>query len=116
MAYTPLTLQRPTRAGLNASFTAPSGTGTGEGYKLPGNSGSEMLHVKNGGGAPVTVSLLIPKQVDGQTVAARTVSVPASGERLIGPFPTADYNQGDGAVNVEVSATTSVTAAWIKSF
>jgi hypothetical protein len=44
---------------------------------------STFLHVKNGSGAPITVTLATPGKVAGLDIADRPVSVPAAGERMI---------------------------------
>ena len=74
-----------------------------------------FLHVKNGGGSPITVTLAATASVRGQTVTSPTVSVPASGEKMIGPL-TADLFAGasDGLVAVTYSSNTTVTVAALR--
>lgn len=56
------------------------------------NDGHTVLRVVNTG-VEKTVTLAISRTVDGQTPAARTVTVPATtGDVFIGPFPVADYS------------------------
>lgn len=106
MARTDLTAQAISRAGLAPAFAAANVDGHSW-----ANNGRQFLYVKNAAGAPITVTFPIPVTVDGQAVASKTVSVPATtGERLIGPFP-AQYQQADGDVWVDFSAVTSVTVA-----
>lgn len=75
----------------------------------------QFVHVKNGGGSPITVTLTTTAAVRGQTVGNVTVSVPASGERMIGPL-TADLFAGasDGLCAVGYSGVTSVTVAALR--
>ncbi|MFE3386370.1 hypothetical protein [Streptomyces anulatus] len=74
-----------------------------------------FLHVKNGAGSPVTVTLTATAAVRGQAVGNVTVSVPAAGERMIGPLqPDLLLNQSDGLCAVGYSSATSVTVASIR--
>lgn len=98
-----------TRSGLAPSYAAASAGGD---YFQ--NSGSEVLHVKNGSGSSVTVTIITQATVDGMAVTDRTVAVPAGADRMIGPFPAGTYNDGDGRVQITYSATTSVTVGVIK--
>lgn len=106
MARTALTVQQIVRSGLNPSYASANV----DGHSLP-NGGTEFVHVKNGGGSSITVTAQTPGTVDGLAIADRTVSVPNGGERIIGPFPRATYNQGADEVFLDFSAVTSVTIA-----
>lgn len=76
------------------------------------NNGKTYYEVKNGGGAPVTVTFARQKSCDQGTVHSTTVSVPATtGDRICGPFDTGLYNDANGMVQVTYSAVTSVTVA-----
>lgn len=109
MARTDLTPQNISRSGLGPTFAAASV----DGHSWADN-GKQFLYVKNASGSPVTVTFPIPVLVDGQAVASKTVSVPATtGERIIGPF-TGQYRQSDGDVWVDFSAVTSVTVALLQ--
>jgi hypothetical protein len=74
-----------------------------------------FLHIKNGGGASITVTLDATAAVRGQSVADLTVTVPASGERMIGPV-TADLFQSptDGLCAIAYSGVTTVTVASVR--
>ncbi len=74
-----------------------------------------FLHVKNGSGSPVTVTLTATAAVRGQAVGNVTVAVPASGERMIGPL-SADLlqNASDGLCAVGYSSATTVTVASLR--
>jgi hypothetical protein len=68
--------------------------------------------VKNGGGAPITVTISTYPDVTsyGAAIPDLIVSVPAAGERWIGPFDTATYGSPtDEFVHVAYSAITTVT-------
>ena len=107
-----LTKQQVTRAGLNPSFVAVGGSGD---EFVPGDQ--TYLHVKNGGGGASTVTIVTPRTAKGQAIADVTVSVPAAGERIIGPFPESEYadpNDVNRRADVSCSPTTSVTIACIE--
>lgn len=97
-------------AGLNPTY----GAATGGGDKC--EVGDRIfLHVKNGGGSPITVTLTATASLRGQAVSNVTVSVPASGERMIGPL-SADLlqNASDGLCAIGYSAAASVTVAALR--
>ncbi|MEV8046382.1 hypothetical protein AB0P02_21415 [Streptomyces griseoluteus] len=74
-----------------------------------------FLHVKNGSASSVTVTLTATAAVRGQSVSNVTVSVPASGERMIGPLqPDLFQSPTDGLCAVGYSATTTVTVASLR--
>lgn len=96
--------------GLNPTYAAA----TGGGDKVECGD-RNFLHVKNGGGSSVTVTLTATAAVKGQSVSNVTVSVPASGERMIGPL-SADLlrNASDGLCAVGYSGVTTVTVAALR--
>lgn len=74
-----------------------------------------FLHVKNGGGSPVTVTLTSAAAYRGQAVSDVTLSVPASGERMIGPLSSELLQSAtDGLCAIGYSGVTSVTIASIR--
>ncbi|HEY0638715.1 MAG TPA: hypothetical protein VGD67_13780 [Pseudonocardiaceae bacterium] len=111
MARTSVTTQVITRAGLAPNLTGP----VADGDII--DSGACWLHVLNGSGAPITVTVQTPVTVDGLPLDDLEVAVPASGTRLIGPFPARTFAQasdapvGAGRVLVDYSSVTSVTRA-----
>lgn len=105
-----LTTQVVALSGLAPSYATAAGGGdkceTGE---------RNFLHVKNGAGSPVTVTLTTTALVKGQSVTNVTVSVPAAGERMIGPL-SSDLlrNASDGLCAIGYSSATSVTVAALR--
>ncbi|MGW1931883.1 hypothetical protein [Streptomyces sp. NPDC001919] len=97
-------------AGLAPAYTAAAGGGD----KCEAGD-RNFLHVKNGSGSPITVTLAATASLRGQAVASPTVSVPASGERLIGPL-SADLlqNATDGLCGIAYSSATTVTVASLR--
>ena len=78
------------------------------------NSGREYLHVKNGGGASIDVTVdsvaVCNQGVDHNAV----VAVAAAAEKLIGPFPKARFNDAAEKVQVTYSGVTTVTVAAVR--
>ena len=111
MARTALAVQNVTRGGLTPAYTAANV----DGHSIP-NSGRELVHVK-AGATPTTVTIQTPGTIDGMAVADRTVTVPASQERMIGPFPPEIYNQGGASgdqVFVDFSSVATITCGAFK--
>lgn len=106
MPRTDFTVLQIARTGLTAAYTAADGSNQNAFV----NDGRTYLHVKNGGGGAITVTIDTPGVVDGLAVGNLAVSVGAGVEKVLGPFPTNIYNQSDGKVYVDWSGVTSVTA------
>lgn len=70
-----------------------------------------FLHVKNGSGAAVTVTLVTAATADGLAVADQTTSVPAGAERFIKPPADRLLKDADDLAAITWSATTTVTFA-----
>ncbi len=105
-----LTVQQIARTGLKPTYAAAV---PADGHKFQ-NTGREFLHVKNGAGAPINVTIQTPGTVDGLAVGELIVAVTNAEERMIGPFPTNIYNQADGMVYLDYSSETSVTVAVVR--
>lgn len=105
-----LTVQTVDRAGLVGDPTVAA-AGGGDNWA---NTGAEIFVVKNGGGGSINVTLDIQSTVDGQAVTDRVVAVAAGVTKFMGPFPTANYNDGNGRMNVTYSGVTTVTVMVIK--
>jgi hypothetical protein len=100
-----MTVQQISRDGIVPSYDAGDAV---NGHEFA-NNGKTFLHVKNGGGSSINVTIPTPGSVDGLAVAERIVAVAAGAEKMMGPFPTATYNQAGGLVYVDLSDATSVT-------
>lgn len=87
------------------------------GDTAPNPDGKVFLYVKNAGAGGITVTvtpakptLAIPGQ--GQfTKATPAVAVAAGAEALLGPFPPAIFNDGNGNLDITYSGVTSVEVA-----
>lgn len=74
-----------------------------------------FLHVKNGSASSVTVTVTATSADHGLATSNLTVSVPASGERMIGPLYASTFaGASDGLVAVGYSATATVTVAALR--
>lgn len=89
-----VTTQAIVKTGLNPALTGP----TVDGDVI--DTGRVFLRVDNGGGSSITVTVQTPLQVDGLDVSDLTVSVPASGTRLIGPLSPSTFGQLSGSADV----------------
>jgi hypothetical protein len=85
------------------------------GDKVQINNGDRtFLHVKNGGGSSINVTLTTQSnQYRGDTIADRVVAVPATSDKMIplDPAVQADLN---GQVSVAYSGVTTVTVAALR--
>jgi hypothetical protein len=115
MAYTALSIQTVTKAGLEPVY----GTATltdGDRFR---NSGKEFVHVINGGGSPCLVTIPTPATVSGLAIEDKVVTVPAGEDRMIGTFEPGLYNNPAGGTDagelyVEYDQVTTVTIAVIR--
>jgi len=107
MARTALTVQTVSRTGLNPSYTSANA----DGHSVASEGEKTFLHVKNASGGSINVTVQTPGTVDGLAISDLIVAVPASGERMIGPFPIGYYTT---SLLVDFSSVTSVTVAALK--
>jgi len=111
MARTALSVQEIAVAGITPSYEAANA----DGEKIS-NDGKTFIQVKNTNAGEITVTVVTPITIGGLAVSDRTITVPATtGDKMIGPFKAAHYDQlsGDdeGFVYVNFSAVTDVTIA-----
>jgi hypothetical protein len=105
MTRTVLTKQQTLNTGITPVYVAGSAS-LGHSFA---NTGHEMLHVKNGGVAPVDVTIATTGKLAGLSLAALKVTVTNAQERMIGPFDPTVFNQPDGTVNVDLSGDAGIT-------
>ena len=105
-----LSAQQVTKAGLQPVYSPVSASDT-----IADASIGMILHVKNAGGSPDTVTVDDAGTTAGGSVATDpTVSVPATtGDRMIYIVPSF-VNPATGLITVTHSFTTSVTCALIR--
>lgn len=71
---------------------------------------NSFLHVKNGSGSSITVTLVTPNSDFGQAIADVTITVAAGAEKLVGPLYPAEFeNDSTGLGSITYSAATTVT-------
>ena len=101
-----LTVQDTSQTGLNPSFTAVAAS------DVFANDGFTVIEVKNAGGTQdvVTIDSLVACNQGSDHDSVTTVPV-TTGDRIIGPFSPARFNNANGQVTVAHSFTTSVTCA-----
>lgn len=101
-----LTVQDVTAAGVTPSYVAASAGGD-----TFVNNGKTILHIKNGGGSSINVTITRAKTCSFGFSHDVVVAVGAGSEKMIGPFPAEQFNNDSGLVAVAYSAVTSVTVA-----
>lgn len=106
-----LTVQDVTRSGLNPSYQAAAAGGDSF-----ANNGETFFHAKNANtttARTVTIASQVTDPPPGTAAQDVAVSIPASGERMIGPFPVRPFNDADGLVQVTYSTEADLTVAAI---
>jgi hypothetical protein len=103
-----LTVQQILVTGLAPSYA--SAAGGGDTFV---NDGDTFLHVFNGGGGSINVTIAPAGSVNGIGFEDQVVAVAAGANKMIGPFDPAIFNGASG-VSVSYSGVTSVTVAAIK--
>lgn len=109
MARTTLATETIDRDGIDPTYSSANADG-----EEVANSGRMFIHVMNGSGASIDVTIQTPGTVDGLTISDKVVAIAAGEDAMIGPFPPAIYNRDPGetdTVYVDFSAVTSVTIA-----
>jgi hypothetical protein len=106
-----LTVVPAKRSGNGVDLAGVAAAGGGDVFP---NTGAEVLIIKNGGGSPITLTVVTPVTVDGLAVADLTASVGAGATSLIGPFPIGTYSDGSSNVSLTYSAVTSVVVSVVK--
>lgn len=92
--------------GLTPAYVAASAGGDSV---QPNDRG--FLHVKNGAGAPVTVTIAVPGKEYGVDRADVAVAVAAGADVMIGPMPSDLADPATHRVMITYSAAASVTVA-----
>lgn len=106
-----LTVQTVVRSGVGPTYASCAGGGD---KFLP--DATTFLHVKNGSGGDLTVTVAaVATVLPNLSVGNVAVSVPAGAERMIGPFPAQFFaNSADGNADITYSGVTSLTIAAVK--
>lgn len=99
-----LAVQDISTAGLEATYA--SAAGGGDQFS---NDGKTLLHVKNGSGGDITVTIASQVACSQGSTHNTAVVVTAGEERFIGPFDPARYNDANGMTQLTYSGVTSLT-------
>lgn len=113
-----LTRQKIVEAGLTPAFVAAAGGGD----TVANADGKTYLHVKNGGGVSINVTVTaqavtVEDPHRGTMAKANIVkAVGAGAEAIIGPLKKISFNNASDIVAISYSGVTSVTVAalWIE--
>jgi hypothetical protein len=105
-----LAIQNIDQDGLEATYAAATASG---GDKVIPGAGS-FVHVVNGSGADITVTLVTPGTVEGLSVDDQEVVVTAGESRFIA-VSNLYRNPSDGLATITYSAATSVTVASLRA-
>lgn len=112
MADARLAAEKVVRGGLAATYNGSLSTGDDYQVNAPHNI---ILHFKKSGAGACVVTFTTQNTIDGQAVADRTVSVPATtGDRFIGPFPEKIYADTIGDLRFQLSEVTGLTVAVLR--
>tara|TARA_R100001530_G_scaffold126058_1_gene94786 strand:- start:75 stop:419 length:345 start_codon:yes stop_codon:yes gene_type:complete len=107
-----LTVQQITETGGAATYVSANGEGD-----TADNNGNMFLHIKNGGGGSITVTITaLTTSVDSGvygdlTKANASIAVASETEAFIGGFAPAAFNDGNGEIAITYSGVSSVTIA-----
>jgi hypothetical protein len=105
-----LTLQQISLPSLTPSYGAVSASDT-----VANVDDRTFLHVKNAGGSPDTVTIVIPGNDQfGSAIPDPTVSVPATTGDLMIPLNSAMADPATGLITITHSFTTTVTCALVR--
>lgn len=105
-----ITPQTIGRTGTALTYTAVNSSDT----FVPDSGGTYFVHVKNGSGASINVTLDDAGTTPGgSSPTDPVVAVPAGADRFI-LLPPSYVNPSTGVVTISYSATTTVTAALVR--
>ena len=115
MARTVLTVQDIVRTALTPNFVAGDATNN---HSFDNTGHNVFIYAKTTGTA-VVLTVVTPNTVDGLSISDLDVTLPATGERIIGPFPKALYDtidtdpdpDIDPAIFIDLDVDTGLTLA-----
>jgi hypothetical protein len=99
-----LAIQNLASAGVAPAYVAAAGGGD-----AMATGHANFLHVKNGGGSPINVTIASPRTCDQGSTHPLVVSVTNGQERMIGPITTRYADPTTGLAVITYSGVTSVT-------
>lgn len=112
MARTVITKTTPSTNGVAiTTLTAVDAAASPNGMAYV-SDGTELVIIRNGDASTHTMTVDIPGLVDGQTVTDKTVTIPAGGTYIAGPYGP-QYRQSNGQVYLNFDAATSMSVGVI---
>lgn len=105
-----LTKQASNAAGVVLTFAAAAAGGDTVLLDDP----NVKVHVRNGDASAKTVTIVRPGTTYGTPDADPSLSIPAAGHAVFGPFNVGDFADTNGLLNITYSAVTSVTVAVVR--
>jgi hypothetical protein len=108
---TTLNTQTINSGGLAVNYTAASAGGD----KVSLAAANTFIHVKNGAASSITVT--VPAQNNkyrGRTIPDTVVTIPASSDKMIGPFDSTIDGDVNGMATINYSAVATVTVAAVR--
>ncbi|SCL15061.1 hypothetical protein [Micromonospora inyonensis] len=99
-----------TRAASTSDLSPNAASASGDKF----TAGHDVwLFLENTSGAPITVTVTTPGTVRGQAIADLTISVPAGGYAVRGPWPADTFGDAGGLVSLTYSTHTGLSfGAW----
>lgn len=111
MALETLTVQSLNRTGALVNLQSITTAG---GFQFP-NDGKTLLYMENDAGNMV-LTFAIQPTVDGEAVTVKTITVTASENWVMGPFPQEWYNDASGNCVVTADADLANATALVSMF
>jgi hypothetical protein len=94
--------------------TAPTYAAASAGGDTAPVGGGLSLHVSNGSGSPITVTVVTPGTIDGLAIGDAALSVPAGGHGFI-PLTNVYRDPVTGRASITYSAVTTVNVAVLQN-
>jgi hypothetical protein len=102
------------RNGISVSDSAMTAAVT-DGHYFDNSHGDVVLFTRGDAGGPWTITVPVPHTVDGLAVTGLSIAVAAAyGRTMTTTFPRSVYNQPDGTVYLNYSATSGLLVAAIR--
>ena len=108
MPRTAITVQSIVRTGLEATYESFD---QANGMSFSNAGATAFVHIKNGDASGKTLTIVTSYTGDGLALADRTVSLAATSDYFIGPFPNGFYGNSTNTVYLDIDSGTSVTIA-----
>jgi hypothetical protein len=106
MARVTITNQKVVPTGILPAYDAAET----DGNAIINTRGDVMVHLKNGSGSPIVVTVQTPASIGGGVpITDYTITVAATSEQMIGPFDQSVHNQNGNQVFLDYDGVASLT-------